>query len=43
VNTSESTAKLAEMKHKSGNELAQILQFQVFDNENNVADYIDDE
>ena len=41
MNTSESP--FSEMKHKSGNELAQILHVQVFDSENKVADYIDDE
>ncbi len=43
MNTSEVTEKQTEMKHKSGNELSQILHVQVFDNENNVVDYIDDE
>jgi len=40
VNASESTV---EIQQKSGNELSQILMVQVFDNENNLADYVDNE
>ena len=45
INTSESTAaaNVVEIKYKSGNELPQILQVQIFDNNNKLADYIDDE
>jgi len=43
MNTSETTTQFPEIQQKSGNELSQIMKVQVFDSENKVADFINDE
>ncbi len=43
MNTSETTSQFPEIQQKSGNQLSQIMKVQVFDNENKLADYINDE
>ncbi len=43
MNTSETAAQFPDIQQKSGNELSQIMKVQVFDSENKLADYINDE